>query len=350
MIWRKPVHIKPTLILIPLLILALALSSCGPKETLTPEATPTLPPTLVPTATQGVPLAILVLPADMDASQSNLYQTAVYELAQAAGYRFQVRNTITAADLEPSLKIVIVLPPDPGLLALAAAAPQAQFLAVNIPGIVPAGNVSVIGNQNRPDLIGFLFGYISAMITTEYDYRIGMIAPQGDPNAQIAFAAFRNGMIYYCGLCPKALYYFDIYGNALEYPQLVEIPADEKKELYPAYGNLLLEKKVAMAYVFPTIATPELTNAIGINGVIGIGDATPNPRPVYWTASLQPDIAKAIRAAWPDLLAGRGGLTFNPPFALIDVDPAILTPGKQQLAEQVLADLLAGRINIGLQP
>lgn len=343
-------RIKPILLLIPLLLLSLLLGSCGTKETPAPTATPTLVPTLTPTATPSVPLVILVVPADMDPAQSNLYQTTVYDLAQASGYRFQVRNTLTAADLEPSLKIAVILPPDPGLLALAAAAPQAQFLAVNIPGITPAGNVSVVGNQNRPDLVGFLFGYISAMITADYDYRIGMIAPQGDPNAQIAFAAFRNGMIYYCGLCPKTLYYFDIYGNSLEYPQLVEIPADEKPELYRAYANILGEKKVAMVYVFPSIATPELLNTIGSLGMISIGDVTPNQRPVYWTASLQPNVAKAIQAAWPDLLAGRGGLTFNPPFALTDIDPNILTPGKQQLADQVLADLLAGRINIGLQP
>jgi hypothetical protein len=204
----------------------------------------------------------------------------------------------------------------------------------------------VIGSQSRPDLAGFLFGYISAMITsnTEDDYRIGMILPQGDPNAQIAFATFKNGMKKYCGLCPKSYYWQDIYGNDLEYPESVEILADEKESVYPAYANFLQKKKVVMAYVYPTIATPDLLSAIGNLGIITIGDVTPNPRPLYWTASLQPDVAKAIQAAWPDLLAGRGGLTFNPPFALTDVDPAILTPGKQQLAEQVLADLLAGRI------
>lgn len=343
-------RIKLTFILIPLLLLALLLGSCGPKDTPTPTVTPTLIPTITPTATPTIPLVILVVPTDMDQTQSNLYQTTVYDLAQAAGYRFQVRNTLTSADLEPALKIVVILPPDPGVLALAAAAPQAQFLAVNIPEVTPGGNISVIGSQNRPDLVGFLFGYISAMITTEYDYRIGMITPQGDPNAQTAFAAFKNGMTYYCGLCPKTLYYFDIYGNALEYPQLVEIPTDEKLNLYPAYGNLLTDKKVAMVYVYPTIATNDLLTTIGTNGVISIGDVTPNPRPVYWAASLQPDVAKAIQAAWPDLLAGRGGLTFNPPFALTDIDPNILTPGKQKLADQVLADLLAGRINIGVQP
>jgi len=345
------VRIKPTILLFPLLLLALLLGSCGPKETPVPTATPTLVPTVTPTATPTVPLAVLVVPADMDPAQSNLYQTTVYDLAQASGYRFQVRNTLTAADLDPSLKIAVVLPPDPGILALAAAAPQTQFLAVNLPEVTPGGNVSVIGSQNRPDLVGFLFGNISAMITsnTEDDYRIGMILPQGDPNAQIAFAAFKKGMEYFCGSCPQQFYYQNIYGDLL-YPQSVEIPADEKLELYPAYGNLLAEKKVAMVYVYPTIATNELLATIGTNGIPSIGDVTPNPRPLYWTASLQPDVAKAIQAAWPDLLAGRGGLTFNPPFALTDIDPNLLTPGKQQLAEQVLADLLAGRINTGLQP
>ena len=344
-------RIKPTILLFPLLLLALLLGSCGPKETPVPTATPTLVPTVTPTATPTVPLAVLVVPADMDPAQSNLYQTTVYDLAQASGYRFQVRNTLTAADLDPSLKIAVVLPPDPGLAALAASAPQTQFLAVNLPGVTPGGNVSVIGSQNRPDLVGFLFGNISAMITsnTEDDYRIGMILPQGDPNAQIAFAAFKKGMEYFCGSCPQQFYYQNIYGDLL-YPQSVEIPADEKLELYPAYGNLLAEKKVAMVYVYPTIATNELLATIGTNGIPSIGDVTPNPRPLYWTASLQPDVAKAIQAAWPDLLAGRGGLTFNPPFALTDIDPNLLTPGKQQLAEQVLADLLAGRINTSLQP
>jgi hypothetical protein len=233
---------------------------------------------------------------------------------------------------------------------LAAAAPQAQFLAVNIPGVTAVGNVSVVSNQPRPDLAGFLFGYISAMLTSEYDYRIGMILPQNDPTAQVAFTAFQNGMTYYCGSCPQFYYYFDIYGNALDYPQAIQIPADEKQENYPAYANILADKKVAMAYVYPSVATPELLGAIGSLGLITISDTMPTPRPTYYTASLQPDVAKAIQQAWPGLLAGQGGQTILPPFALADVDPNILTPGKQQQAESVLADLLAGRINPGLQP
>lgn len=338
-------RIKSTSILFLFLILTLLLGACGSQET--PAPTPTLEPTptVVPTATQSIPLVILVVPADMDPALSNSYQAVVYELAQAAGYRFQVRNSLTAADLEPSLKVVVALPPDPGIVALAAAAPQTLFLAVNIPGVTAVGNISVVTTQARPDMVGFLFGYISAMVTSEDDSRIGMIVPQGDQGAQVAFAAFKNGMIYFCGLCPKAYYYFDIYGNSLDYPQYLEIAADEKIENYPAYANLMRDKKVAMAYVYPPLATPELMNALGSLGIITITDTTPNPRPIYFTASLPANLPEGIKLAWADLLAGRGGVTYQSPFALADIDPNILSEGRQQLAQQILAELLAGRIS-----
>ena len=44
----------------------------------------------------------------------DLYQSTVYDLAQQAGFRFQVRNTLSELDLEPALRVVIALPPDPG--------------------------------------------------------------------------------------------------------------------------------------------------------------------------------------------------------------------------------------------
>ena len=340
-------RIKPTPILFLFLIFILLLGSCGPTETPVPTPTIEPSPTITPTATPSVPLAILVVPVDMDPALSNLYQSTVYELAQPAGYRFQVRNSLTAADLEPSLKMVIALPPDPGIVALAAAAPQTQFLAVDVPGITATGNISVVATQVRPDVVGFLFGYIAAMLTPDWGYSIGMIIPQGDPNAQMAFAAFRNGMIYYCGLCPKANPYafLDEYGQIIEYPQYIEIPTNENVASYTAYADFLYKrKKASMIYVYPTVATADLMGYIGSLGLLSMTDTTPDPRPVYYVASLRPDLSKAIQLAWADLLAGRGGMTYQPPFSLIDVDPNLLTPGKQQQVEQVLAELLAGRI------
>jgi len=98
-----------------LVVITVTLSACGGSQsaatsTPLPSDTPIAPPTL--TATPTIPLAILVLPADLDPETSNLYQKTVYDLAQASGFRFQGRSRVTRAELEPGLQIVIALPPD----------------------------------------------------------------------------------------------------------------------------------------------------------------------------------------------------------------------------------------------
>jgi hypothetical protein len=60
---------------------------------------------------------------------------------------------------------------------------------------------------------------------------------------------------------------------------------------------------------------------------------------------LSPDAIGAIQAAWPNLIAGQGGQVIQSPLTLTDVDESLLSPAKQAEAEQVLADLLAGRIS-----
>ena len=115
------------------IVLALTLAACGGSETPvvvvdTPIPTETVVDAPILTATPTVPLAVLVLPADMDTETSNLYQTTVYDLTQASGMRFQLRNTFTLSDIEPGLKIVIVFPPDPGIVEIASSAPDVQFL------------------------------------------------------------------------------------------------------------------------------------------------------------------------------------------------------------------------------
>ena len=113
-------------------VIMLALSACGGNNsaatsTPIPTDTPLIPPTLTPTAT--TPLAILVVPADLDPETSNLYQKTVYDLAQASGFRFQVRNTLTAADLE-------VLPAQYGYGQLQAWFHRASAGVLELPGAV----------------------------------------------------------------------------------------------------------------------------------------------------------------------------------------------------------------------
>jgi hypothetical protein len=329
--------VKPALLT---LLLILLLGACAPRATEAPSPTPTETstpaPTLVPTS--STPLAILVLPADMDKETSDLYQKTVYELAQASGYRFQLRNSLAPADVTDSmLKIVIALPPDPGLATLAAAAPQAQFLAINIPDLVAGGNLSVLSNQNDSANAAFLAGYTAALITA--DYHIGMIIPKDNPEALRAFNAFSNGVTYYCGLC-RPFYFVN-----MAYPQYIEIPVDEKKDVYGAYADrLIIDRQVETIYVYRDVATPELLTYIGTTGTMSISDSSPAPRPASFVMALQPDVIHAIQTAWPDLVAGKGGVEVRSPLGLTDVDPALLTPGKQRLVEQVLQDLIDGAI------
>ena len=185
-----------------LLMIATLLSACGSgtaagTSTPAPTSTSTPPPAQSPTAV--VPLAILIIPANMDKATSDLYQKTVYDLTQQSGMHFQVLNTLTPKDLPPGVKVVIALPPDPGITALAAAAPHTQFLAVDIPNIKAGGNLSVLAANDSVDVPAFLAGYTAAMITN--DYQIGMMLPKDNPDAQKALTAFKNGMISYCGLC-----------------------------------------------------------------------------------------------------------------------------------------------------
>jgi hypothetical protein len=321
------------------IVIALALSACGapsePSLTASPFPTDTPIPVSTLTATPVVPLAILVLPASLDQGTSNLYEKTVYDLAQAAGMRFQVRNTLTAADLEPGLQVVIALPPDPGIVALAAAAPTVQFLAINMSDIPAGGNVSVVGGNSQSDIAAFLAGYTAALITD--DYRIGMMMPRDSADAIRAFNAYASGMTFYCGTC-RPFYYLN-----WTFPQYIDIPADEKKENYDAYSDILMSQfKVRTIYLYPDIATSDLETYIGTTGTLMIGTVTPEQRPAGWVMTIQPDVIKAIQAAWPQLMSGQGGLAVQSPLGLSDIDPTLLSPGKQRLVEQMLQDLQSG--------
>jgi hypothetical protein len=320
------------------------LSACGtdsPTEIAAPTVVPTHTPlptaTIIPTA--STPLAILVIPADMDQAASDLYQKTVYDLSQASGFRFQVRNVLAPTDLaDPTLKVVIALPPDPGIATLAPSAPNVQFLAVNIRDLTAGGNLSVLSPDTQVELPAFLAGYTAAMVTEEY--HIGMILPKDNQDAIRAFNAFNNGMTYYCGLCRT------FYITPIDYPTYVEIPGDEDPKNYGGYANLLInDRDVDTIYFYPSLVNDEFLSYVGTTGALLFGTSMPEPRPGGWVMTIEPDTVKAIQSAWPNLIAGQGGINVQSPLGLADVDPSILTDGKLRLVQETLDALLAGRIS-----
>jgi hypothetical protein len=207
-----------------------------------------------------------------------------------------------------------------------------------MPEVTAGGNISVLGNNTQSDVSAFLAGYTAAMITE--DYRIGMMLPKDNADALTALNAFAAGMKYYCGTCRPVLFY------SWTYPQYIEIGADEDPATYNAYADILiLQRDVGTIYLYPDIVTQDLITYIGTTGVSMIGTFSPEQRPAGWVMTIQPDVVKAIQNAWPGLVSGQGGVTVQSPVGLADVDPSLLSVGKQRLVEQTLAELQAGRIS-----
>jgi hypothetical protein len=335
-----------------ILLTLLFLTSCtlGGRGTATP-ATPIATASPVSSPTTAGPLVILVLPSDMPKADYDQYQTLIYDLAQAAGMRFQVRNVLTPDDVAfegPALKVVIVLPPDPGLAALSAAAPGVQFLAVGISGLPTAANLSTIGASGVPaDQEGFLAGYIAGMVAPEW--RVGVLSQKDTTGGEAARNAFGNGFHFFCGACLNPNF-TQPYAAGM-YPIIVRIPTDAPKSDYTGYANILLQNFVKVAYVYPAIATPDLLNYMAQNGLLVISQTMPGDSvKSQWVASIQPDVISAIKKLFPDLVAGKGGQVLPTPIFLTDVNTDLLGEGKLQKAQEVLDGLQNGTIGTGVAP
>jgi hypothetical protein len=339
---------KLVFLLLPLILL----TSCGLRGRTTPAPQiPTFTPAPTTSPLPSTPLVILVLPADMAQAESDQYQTLVYNQAQANGMRFQVRNLLTPADLAfegPALKVVIVFPPDPGLAVLTTAAPGVQFLAVSIPHLAPASNLSTVGATGVPvDQQAFLAGYIAGMVAPEW--RTGILYQKDTPGGNAAHTGFENGYHFYCGDCFNPNF-SQPFSHGL-YPIPVGIPTDAPESAYNGHADLLIRNFVKVAYVYPAIATPELLSYMAQNKVLLISQTLPSEdvRP-NWVASIQPDLISALQNIFPDLLAGHGGQIVPTPLFLTDINTSLLTDAKMRLVQQVLDGLQNGTIGTGVTP
>jgi hypothetical protein len=342
------------IILIVMLGLAgLLAAGCGqfkskPTQTPTiPGATSTTAPTETPlpspTSTPLPPLAVLLAPPGSDEAQVQALQSALNEPITAAGLRWQVRPSLSQVDFTPELRLVIVLPPDPGVAAMAGAAPQTRFLSVGIPGVEPAANLSVIAaSSERSDQQGFIAGVIAAMITP--DWRVGAIGLAENVSARAAENAFIHGSTYFCGLCLQA------YPPFYDYPLVVNLPATASPAEWREIGNYMIDHMVQTMYVVPGAGDAGMFDVLAQANVNVIGEKMPSEAmSAYWVVSLRPaEILPVVRELLPDLLSGEAGVKVAMPLTLQDANPNLFSPGRQRLAQVTLDDLLAGFIDTGV--
>jgi hypothetical protein len=317
-----------------------------PTATLQPAIVPTITPEPLPTVTAthtpAPLLAVLLAGPGADTAQAGILQTALNEIITSAGLRWQVRQQLTPADLTPAVHLVVALPPDPGLAALAAAAPGTQFLAVGVPGLEPAANLSVVGAQGpRPDQQGFIAGYIAAMLTP--DWRAGAITISDSAEGRAARSGFLNGAVFFCGLCNQS------YPPFYDYPRYVELPANATAAEWQAAANHMIDYYVETVYVAPGAGDPAMLATLAAAGINLIGSGVPGEAiQPNWVLSFSSDPLAQVQVVLPQILAGQGGQNLPLPLEFAAINPELFSPGKQALAEQVLADLLAGYIDTGV--
>jgi hypothetical protein len=342
-----------TLLIVMLVLFGLLAAGCNKtasKPTLTP-ALPSLTPTALPTDTPIPsptftplpPLAVLLSPTGSNAAQVQAFQSALNEPITAAGLRWQVRPSLSQGDFTPELRLVIVLPPDPGVAVMAAAAPLTQFLSVAIPGVEPVANLSVIAaSSERSDQQGFIAGVIAAMITP--DWRIGVIGLADNVAAKASENAFINGGTYFCGLCLQA------YPPFYEYPLAANLPATASPAEWREIGNYMIDHMVQTVFVVPGAGEAGMFDVLVQAKVNLIGENMPSEASRdRWAVSLRPaETLPVVLELLPDLLNGKAGEKVDMPLTLLDVNPDLFSPGRQRLAQETLDDLLAGFIDTGV--
>ena len=337
-----------------LLVVFLAVGMVGcsnevPDSTVTPSPValrspkPTLTKTPQPTATISSPLVILISPPGADVSYAGEVEQVASDLAGQGDFRFQVLSDLSAQDLEKeNPQVVLALPPDPGIEALSAAAPSAQFLSIGIPGVEPKENLSVIDmGENSLAQQAFMAGFIAAAVSD--DWRVAVVTVENQTDAGVLQDSFSTGVRFFCGLCRPT------YPPYFQYPFTVELPAGAGQLERQVVVDSLVDHAVQTVYVSSQAAQEDLLLSLDEAGIDMIGRQRINPSlKDHWVASVQTDLESALRSAWPDLLAGKNG-TIAVPLVIRDQNPDLFSPGKQRFSEETLQDLLAGYIGTGEQ-
>jgi len=343
------------LIIVLLICLGWYLTGCGATtRTILPAVTPssnpsltptqTALPTITPTATSLPPSAVLFAPEEADQALVTSLQMELSDILTSSGLQLQVRQSLAPDDLTPNVRLVLALPPNPGVAELAAAAPATQFLALGIASQEALPNLTVIlSAEDRPDQQGFIAGVIAAMLSP--DWRAGMITVSDTIAGKAARTGFLNGVEYFCGLCRPA------HPPFYEYPLSIELPSTATSVEWQEAASYMVDHAALTVYVAPGAGDDSMLSVLAQAGISIIGSSEPpEAARTSWALSLTIDPLPLVQEYVRGLLEGNieAGQTATAPIQFTEINSTLFTPGKQRLAEQVLTDLLQGYIDTGV--
>lgn len=338
---------NPTRVFLPvfLLLAVLLLASCAPVTPTQPAVdtvativagtmTANTPvPSPVPSETTPAVVAKVVLVGQPAATQA--LQAGLSKLAQKDGLALETREQISAGDLDPSWKVVVLAAPPANLAEIVQAAPGTQFLAIGQTE-ARAGNLSLITTNRENEL--FLAGYLAAVATS--DWRFGALLPSDAAQGSALSDAFVNGGKYYCGRCVP------LEAPVVFFPLVAALPAGSSPEQWKAGLDELQKKVLQVVYLAPEASQPEVMAYLAGLDLRMVGSQTP-PREYNdrWVATVSSDPLESLRTLWPDLVAGKGGKILSARITVSDINEQLLSSGRQRLVNDVIDRLGKGLIN-----
>ncbi len=327
------------------LFLALLLSACvkTTPTTVVPSATDLTPSQeVIPTELTAEVLpfrVILYAPQGTDPEMLAELNASISELVEQQGWIFSPQEVLTNEPWKEPVKIVIALQGVTNLMELVGAHPEVQFLAINVEGAEPAPNLSTLSISTE-DLQrqAFLAGYLAVVLTP--DYRVGVLATSGDELGQLTTDSFYIGAQYFCGLCNSR------FGPIEYYPKMALIENPSSESSWQAAVDLLISRAVNTVYIQKEVITPDLLNYLSANKIKII---SPMNVPGYagaenWIGTLNLNPLPGLQELWPELVAGKGGLTGRYAIELINTQSGLISEGRLNLFTQTMKELMNGFI------
>lgn len=334
---------KLYLLIILVLVLASALSACGPRATDTDVmASETLvvtdaAPVATSTPTQGPPTVLLVAAPDADPATLTRLQATLETLAAESALAVTVVNGLTPEQLTENIKIVVSVGAEVDLAALAPAAPAVQFVAVGQPNAIPGANMSVIGNSTvEEERQSFMGGYLAALVSS--DSKVTGLIPSDIALTDQAQDAYLIGARFFCGLCnPK-------YPPYNSFPQLLTLPAASDAAALQNAVDTIANLGTEVVYVHAALVSPELLNILAGTSMDVVGGASPDMPRNNWVGTVAVDPAPALAAMWADLMAGNPGQQLPGSIILLDQEAGLISEGRMRLFDEIKADLEANLV------
>jgi basic membrane lipoprotein Med (substrate-binding protein (PBP1-ABC) superfamily) len=335
-------------------LLAAAFTACGSAPPAPAEASPTVQ--LLPTSTATPePFVLLIAPDPPPSSAGAAAAAAVEAFAEGQGWpvrRAAPDEAALAADSLGNPQLVAVV--ESGLAAALAAAaqsrPELRFAAVEETGVSPQANLLVVGGESiRRDEAAFLAGLLAGVENTN-DY-VGWIGEDGTPRGAVYRNGFRHGLRYACPRCRL----FDF-----------ELPSAADSAAGVAAADQLLSDYVDTAAAIPGTAGAAGLVRLAASGVRVAGAGPDFYRDVFSAGtgagaasvlgevSFRPD--RLLKDLLPRFLAGEafpdaipyslenGGMAYAP------FPNAWVSAARAAFLEEILAEVAAGRLDIGVDP